>query len=216
MQAWGPLTCLYPGRGDEGTNKYTHRMRNHRTRCPREINRRKKSVLEGGRVRIRETHPQEDGSHPGPAWGQQTQNGQRPRHPRAQDLRELLVLRLMSPRVKNPELPRTQLTCRLSWAPAGEGPEIIPPLEPGTDRARQTFPRPGNGNSHDRQTLFPGKPRSRPLPGPKPPNRPPCLQPPCLGTKTNKQTKTQSYFNWSRTAQLSPEPKLEARTFTLS
>lgn len=43
-------------------------------------------MLEGGRVRTRETHPQEDGPRPGPVGGHQTQNGQRPRHPGALDL----------------------------------------------------------------------------------------------------------------------------------
>ena len=150
---------------------------------------------------------------PSPAWRQLTQNGQSPGHPRAQDLRALLVLRLInaaSPGVRNPEPPRTQLTSRLSgplktkkiipfWGLAG----TRPTLETGTGRARQTFPLTGKSQVQRNKEEY----RGAPLPGPKPPNGPPHLQPPDLGLENNLP-----HSNWSSTEQLYSESKLAPRT----
>lgn len=66
----------------------------------------------------------------------------------------------------------------------------IPSLEPGTDRARQTFLLPGNGNSHTGR-LIPekqGETQKQISSGTKPRKRPPHLQPPdpCPGNKKKK------------------------------
>lgn len=151
---------------------------------------------------------------PGPAWGQLTQNGQSPRHPRAQDLRALLVLRLINavlPGVRDAEPPRTQLTCRLSGPQPVKTKRIIPfwglagtrpTLETGTRRARQTFPLSGKSQVQRNKEEH----RSASLPVPKPPNGPPHVQPPDLGLENNLP-----HSNWSSTA-LYSESKLAPRT----
>lgn len=136
--------------------------------------------------------------------------------------RERVVLRLMkakSPGVRNPELPRTQLTCRLSWIPAGKRIIASKAWRAQAPCGSQALTEQGKHFHSLRNGSRPSSqrnkenPKGRSLLEPTPANGPPRTQLPDPSGK-NKTTKRGPHPN-CRTAQPSPASKLEARMFTL-